>query len=302
MLNRVTEIFPKYLIDVVLPLGQRGPWLTIEDIGEYKFRVNILIDPPSVIKTMCQRGGDWLSLHALSLWLAHGPKIARPSEERCRAMEEVEVRLQMKDLGFPFPEIYVMLPSGRYGPYTGVLLRLDDYVLVANVTCPGHKEDISTVVRQRHEPGWTIEETLARYGEDCKDLDTEASRKALRVAISTCLTLSGTFQPALPIEYANDKKLAREKSERGERAQHRVTTALQVVSFDQTITFQRTEHSHCGVTSTGKEMPPHWRKGHWRMQVCGKGHAERKRILIAPVLVRADKFTGQKSDTSTTYK
>ncbi|SAK73764.1 hypothetical protein AWB75_04060 [Caballeronia catudaia] len=38
------------------------------------------------------------------------------------------------------------------------------------------------------------------------------------------------------------------------------------------------------------EMPPHWRRGHMRMQAHGPQHSLRKLIFIAPTLIRADRL------------
>lgn len=40
----------------------------------------------------------------------------------------------------------------------------------------------------------------------------------------------------------------------------------------------------------GGTMPPHWRRAHWRMQVCGVGRQDRKLVLVPRVLVNADKL------------
>lgn len=42
--------------------------------------------------------------------------------------------------------------------------------------------------------------------------------------------------------------------------------------------------------SSGHSMPPHWRRGHFRMQFHGPGRQERKLIFVAPMMVRADKL------------
>lgn len=39
----------------------------------------------------------------------------------------------------------------------------------------------------------------------------------------------------------------------------------------------------------GREIPSHWRRGHWRNQACGELHSEHKLIWIKPTLVRKDK-------------
>ena len=42
-------------------------------------------------------------------------------------------------------------------------------------------------------------------------------------------------------------------------------------------------------TETGREVNPHWRRGHWRNQACGPGMKEHKLVWIKPMIVRRDK-------------
>lgn len=41
--------------------------------------------------------------------------------------------------------------------------------------------------------------------------------------------------------------------------------------------------------ATGRELPPHWRRGHWRNQAAGPERTRHKMIWIKPTLVRKDK-------------
>lgn len=50
------------------------------------------------------------------------------------------------------------------------------------------------------------------------------------------------------------------------------------------------ERGAVSATGTGAEVRPHWRRGHFRMQVHGPGLAQRKLIFVMPVLVRADRL------------
>jgi hypothetical protein len=43
------------------------------------------------------------------------------------------------------------------------------------------------------------------------------------------------------------------------------------------------------ATPSGRELLPHWRRGHWRRQAHGAGNLERRLIWIRPVLVRRDR-------------
>lgn len=48
--------------------------------------------------------------------------------------------------------------------------------------------------------------------------------------------------------------------------------------------------AHSSSASTGHTMPPHWRRGHFRMQPHGRANQERKLIFVAPLLVHADRL------------
>ncbi len=42
------------------------------------------------------------------------------------------------------------------------------------------------------------------------------------------------------------------------------------------------------ASGNGHAMPPHWRRGHFRMHAHGPGYSERKLLFIVPVLVHAE--------------
>jgi hypothetical protein len=47
------------------------------------------------------------------------------------------------------------------------------------------------------------------------------------------------------------------------------------------------------VHKSGSTVTPHWRRGHFRMQVCGAGKRERKLIFVAPMLIHASQLQGE---------
>ena len=53
--------------------------------------------------------------------------------------------------------------------------------------------------------------------------------------------------------------------------------------------------------STGRDVKPHWRRGHWRMQPYGEKNSLRKRIHIPAVFVNFSEFGGDSSNTTTNY-
>jgi hypothetical protein len=48
-------------------------------------------------------------------------------------------------------------------------------------------------------------------------------------------------------------------------------------------------------------VAPHWRRWHYRLQACGRGLGQRRRIAVAGVLVNSRLLVGDSSQTSVTY-
>ena len=68
--------------------------------------------------------------------------------------------------------------------------------------------------------------------------------RALRVAVNSCLALVnyGCHKEKLfPKQVENDRRLAQEKSERGEKARERLKLAVSVVCFNQEVVLHATE-------------------------------------------------------------
>lgn len=339
MIQRAYDLFPQQLIDEFLALcAVNRNWVEIEttstednndgSYGGYKIWFNVPKLPPlmediykeqqslpyggsGVTGMVPQRyrttANDWTQFLACSRWLYDGPKVCRPCPERCEALQHIELRLRIDDLALPFPQLLVEFPPNTPGlaPFSSVMVsRVDgkngDKLLVCCLFTPGHRDDVLSVVMDRPAP-WVIDHSISTYGEECADLKDQA-RAALRVAINCCMMLTGSLSHLLPVEVINDRRLARENSPRGRRARHRLSLAVQVASFNQELEFRRTEGSHPQGEPTGRTLGPHWRRGHWRMQPCGTGRQDRKRILIPPVMVRRDLFVGNTSDTGVTYR
>jgi hypothetical protein len=90
------------------------------------------------------------------------------------------------------------------------------------------------------------------------------------------------LEPQLPKEVANDRHLALEKGERGERARRRLRTAVYRVSTVHDVVVRRHRAGDKLPGQEGYRLSPHWRRGHWKMQAYGEGLSLRRRILIAP--------------------
>ena len=273
---------------------------------------------------------DLTGLKALSRWIGEGPKTFRPTLAQCAALEQVEVDVPLEHYTQPYPTIFIEFPrvaisrpagggsglggpSSPYAPFLGCLCFLDerggpDRMLVCNLISAGNTDDIVTVVAA-HES--RIENSLLRFDVECANVQGVAPQ-ALRVAVNACLILSNygcSFRWMFPKERASDEALAKERdTPRGERARDRLQMSPILLTFSQEVALYR-EETRCGsspnpngAARTPTEVTSHWRRGHWAMQPCGPGWSERKRIFRPPVLVRADRFAGDLSQTSTGYK
>lgn len=299
---RPTDLLPKILIDEFLRLVRIDRnWVGFERMegNNYRARPNV----PTWLNRVCKTGADWLGMKADSIWLADGPKVFKPTPEQCKALEQVSVNLKIEDYAQPFPAMMIDLQrTGDYGSFKAVNVYHEPGVLIAVLHSVGCANDITTTIGTLD---GLIEESLVRFDEDCR-ADAPIAHRALRVAVNSCLALShfGHHMDYLfPKEVESDRRLAKEDTPRGERARRRLPLAMLEISFAREVVLHRIERKERepGVP-TGREMPCHWRRGHWAMVACGPQHSERRRTFRPAVMVRADLFSGDKADTTTTYR
>ena len=298
MINRVSDLkLSEPFTDELLRLVKLDRnWVTAKSYDDQKFDATVHVKNsfrfgPNHI------GRDMLGMLVLSRWLLDGPKIVRPTAEQCEIMSNVEVHLEFNDCGFPYPQVLVDFPVES--PYTCCIIgKVSDDFIIANVMTYDHQNDIIVVICQGD--GY-LENSLRRFDETITSDEAVEYSKWLRVAFNCALALAGgEHRYVLEKECQRDIGLSKERSERGERAKKRLETAVQIVGFHRSIKLTKHTRSIPGEP-TGIEVSPHWRKGHWRMQACGVGLSERKRILVPPVFVRQDRFFGERSDTTTEY-
>lgn len=306
-ISRATDLAPKLLIEELTRLYRINPkWLTWKNLegGGYQAQSKL----PTWTRDLWVSGADAFSMWALSIWAGEGPKIFRPTLEQCKALEQVEVRLELNDYAQPYKVLCVDLPPKEYGPFTAILCHLDyqdefakQGKMFSGVLITGnHFDEITTTVTVDGRP---MEESLIRFDEDCRDQAPLAS-KVLRVGINACLALVNYGNQAallFPKEEERDRKLGRENSERGRNARWRAKTSPRLISFPHEVRLYHTEGGHPAGEGTGKERPIHWRRGHWHTVLHGVGKTLRKLKLYKPVLVRADKALGEEPIT-TVYK
>jgi hypothetical protein len=303
MVCRTTDLLPAVLVDELLRVARMEQgWVEYIPLEGSTYQARILPGIETWIREIMLTGADLFAMWGASHWLLDGPKMFRPSAEQCAALEQIEVRLELREYAQPYRAILVELPEGKYGTFAAVLCHRTEKLLTCVIMTKDHVGEITTTIAVDGRP---MELSISRFDDDCSNQAAEACR-ALRVAINSCLALVNfgcMVEYLLPKEVERDQRTAKEQSERGGRARSRLKQSLKLVAFSSEVVLHKSAGPPSdGAGVAGGEKSPHWRRGHWAMQVCGKGRAERKRILRLPVMVRADLFVGKVEDTQTVYK
>lgn len=254
------------------------------------------------LRPMCPTGADILSVLSAVEWLRDGPKIVRVTKEQYQALAQVEVRLELNDFTMPYQAVLVDLSDCGGLHYACLAHRAEDGLLSLVSYSKDHKDDITTAIYQHD--GRFVEASLEKFDDAAADV-AAATCQTLRVTCNMLLALTNFGCQAkliFPDEARRDRRLAAEQNDRGRRAVVRLREAPQEITFWREVVLHHTEGSRPKSDTTGKEMPFHWRRGHWKMVAHGPHHSLRKRAFIPPCMVRADLLTVEKSDTETIYR
>jgi hypothetical protein len=309
MIKTIASLFPAALTQPLLALAtQKRDWCVIVlDKERRKYCVQSIMPIPAWLERLTtNQPEEYLGLLSISHWLVDGPKIARPTPHQFEALENVEIRLELPDFAMPFPTLLVEFPESTF--FRACLLYLaNPHALICNLITQDHQHDICTVVT--YVPGEMMEQSLTAFDEGVKDHTEEAAR-CLRVAVNFAMLLAGQelkVLPCLPHDVARDRRLGQEATNRGDKARERLRNHLHEVSLAQDVCVCRevsqatdNEIATPGVP-TGREMPFHWRRGHWHIYLHGPGKTLRKRVLMPAIKVREDKLLVPLSQTSANY-
>lgn len=119
-------------------------------------------------------------------------------------------------------------------------------------------------------------------------------REALRLIINGLCYISA-YPEDIETKWTDDAPLSLlEKLQKAKKPKEVKNTTLKLASMGYTKihfcgkAFERLDRDSL---PTGKEVMAHWRRGHWRNQVCGPKLTSRRLIWIMPVIVRKDKAT-----------
>ncbi len=251
------------------------------------------------------------SLYAKSKWLSGGPKILRPDEVQCTALQNVDLTIGFEEYKQPFPTVLIELPDTfRRSLSAQIGLAVPRFVLLCHCTENGFIIAIEIGDPDGEEraailpPCWPslqagLDHLLSETGGPCG----KRVRVLASIAMNFGLLLThygaknlGPLDPkAHQIQLQNSK---RKKGQRSERAKRLLQGTLEQIDFAQHVILSRSSSTPTRANGKSSCKKPHWRRGHYRRQLVGAGRSASKLLFIKPIFINAGMYSGDLSDTS----
>ena len=311
-IRRCSDLLPPQLLTELRKVATHpGPLYHLKlapEIGRNHFLLKWGVGVKSrVVDTVQDSIPDIGQFIALANWLREGPKIVDVSKAQYRALANVEVRINLSDYQQPFNTVLVNLPPGHLHQSCLLSILNDDDGGRCLVTClmsGDHKNNIASFIG----PNSPLEVSLGKYDADCIEL-ADYSTPNLRVAINMMLAMSNfgcMSDYAFPAEAAQEKKYIAKgdrPSRNGQTASMRLSQMPMLLTLNREVKLWHThDNNRTAGEPTGREMPFHWRRGHWRKAKVGVGRTETKLVFVKPCMVRGDLLTTTPDTTTTIYK
>lgn len=267
-------------------------------------------DAPELVK---------LETYLWSKVLGDGPKIFRPTAQQLRFLEQIDLNIAIKDFASPFESIVVELPAdymntkvienpyfgrklGQFEqaatqrPCLGVLHHKKGLLIHALIMESGtslkswmHGED--QLIEEWFEEGYPLPDSIMTTTDEEIALEAQVRRAVLNY----CLLLDEIGSKVVgPVSPMHDQLIKWNKKKFNK---HTLSNRLKLkgspilyslnreVKLHSTVDALAADNSESGADA--KRLPPHHRRGHYRMQRYGPGLAESKRIRINPVFVNS---------------
>ncbi len=329
--NRSIEALPKEI-----NFQNRGKELpksgiVVDQREQARFPQNMWTNLKDILDVLQQDTIGTFWHYTLSKALAGGPKIFRPTNMQCQAMQHSEANFSFNDYKQPYPVIIIEIPE-EYRSYLSEQYHIKDtpkFVFVNHdeknkfiaVSSFYNKQNIIVHVTPDREEYKTIESSLIlnrqrRLIEDkSSEREFDAAENVQRLAINFAMIMSlYTLKEAKPLDLTN-YKLWQEQAKQKKNgnptkpaldAQIRLASTLRLIEFDQQVDLydeidEDSNNAENTEVDLHKSPRTHWRRGHFAMQPCGEGRRERKLIFRKATLVRAKHFIGELQNASVTY-
>lgn len=242
--------------------------------------------------------------------LGNGPKIFLPTSEQMFALEAMQLNILPEDFNTPFPDIVVDLPV-EYAATKGTVEGTPRFSIFHHdkakklfIHSVAHNDTAMKSwwvagdgeLEEWFNHDWSDYDPRSRQSLVATDHERLVEEQIRRAVMNYCLLLDEVGVkcngPVHEGEYQKlvkwcQKKTVHTKTNRIRLRQqaftYRPAKATELVRYVNAP-------SELDGEPTGKKMPPHHRRGHYRMQPCKEG---RKRIRIPAVFVNAHLLTGE---------
>lgn len=311
----------RFLSEVIRP--NLGPLVALSKIADGRTEeVRDGADAQAAIRLMRDGTNDRKVLcHVASGLAEEGPKVVSLKADEADALRRVRMTVPWGEYRQPFRTLCIDLPPQVFagalpareagnGPPTAIVFRAPDealqwgmvvlfdkqgYMSLSGTGARGQMVEDLTPGRcqslDEHEPSEEEAKTVAEIANECR-----------RIAMNAAMLVSsfGSEIVARPAALKVGKK-ASPAARAAAELTHRLSPV--VYRINQSVKLYDREGPEPGEPGgpAGREVSPHWRRGHWADVPCGAGRAQRRRVFRRPCLVRADRFGGSPLDCTTTY-
>jgi hypothetical protein len=248
-------------------------------------------------------------LYTYSKALAEGPKLLRPTADQCEALEYVDVNVSFDDYVQPFPTFLLELPeayrqtlTARFGFECPQLVVTHHDARTKYILSFRSTNGAGHTTYQIMSPRWkTVEEALRFREDEGKDLAQSEVIQRVVLNFGLLMTHFGVRVrgPVDPASHAKRTRNARRQNQRkADRARRLLDAEINLIEFEQdVVVYGRQDSARSDSEGDGSTRRPHWRRGHFRRQPCGRGRSSRKLIYVKPVYVNVHRFQGDLADT-----
>ena len=225
------------------------------------------------------------ALCALASAIKGGAKVIKPSLDLCRALLSIDLNLHVEDYVQPYEGLCVVIPAAAIG------LRMD--VLAASYWRPGIGVIIGSITHPLVSSLALAEGSAGTIEEMLSDPDRSPGQSQEAVdwmsRLARIVMNASLFGVERGVRVRPYDPRSKERARRADRAGRRGYEA-RVVEIQDLDLILRTQvpHGLGGEDIGGWRQPLHRRRGHWKMQPCGPGRSQRKRIFVHSYLVHAN--------------
>lgn len=256
-----------------------------------------------------------LEIYMAAQVFGKGPKVFRPTAEQLFALEHMKLNIEVMDFHSPFETFVVELPHEYSKARTHSSERAANFSFFHRRKNPDFFVH-SLIYDETSMKGYWMPKAETALVEEWFEWDSggvEADEKEMyipgdiiasmsefklellvrRAVTNYCLLLDevGTKVqgPASPNQYSQLVKWCQKNNVHTKK--NKIQLAAQPIIYKMKaaptplVRVMDASVPHKGPGSTGRTMPYHIRRGHYRMQPCGPKQSERKRIRVAAVVV-----------------